>query len=373
MLVCPVCESVFPPGTEQWCPNDGSLLYALGDDTRHRRLVPGDVVAGKYELVEELERRGGAGRTFKARQVNLDRVVELRVLPNDAITRPADHARFQREVATWGRLRSDHLVRLYDSGFTEDNAPYMALEFIEGGALGQHLRTQGPLDLNAVRVVARHALLALQAAHGAAVLHRDISPDALVLGQRPDGELYCRLTGFGLAKHLGEDDDDPTAITMTGQVVGNPAYMAPETILRGILDPRTDLYALGVTLYELAAGQRPHPGSSLSEMLAAHVKGTPEPLTTFRPDVDDGLRSLIQKLMARDPEARFQTADEALAALDSGLVEWPEPPRTTALPTVAPRREPRVNLESLRTVALGGAVALLLMASGAALAWFFLG
>lgn len=319
MLICPLCETVYPDGSHERCPNDQTPLYIIGDDAGVRTgLQVGDSVAGKYTLLEEMERRQGAGRTFKARQVALDRLVELRVLPENSIERPSDHARFQREVATWGKLRSDNLVRLYDSGFTEGNSPYMALEYVGGGSLGEWLRNRGPLPIPLAETVARHMLSALSAAHAAAVLHRDITPDAIVLEQRADGRPHCRLTGFGLAKHLGDDDDDPTAITMTGQVVGNPAYMAPETIMQGILDPRTDLYALGVSLYELITGRRPFPGESLAQMLAAHVQGSPVPMGTYRPDVTPVLRAFVERLLVRDPAARFQSAGEALAALDAG-------------------------------------------------------
>ncbi len=315
MLICPVCESTFPDGAHDWCPEDGSLLYALGDGvTGKAPMAVGDVVAGKYELLEEIRRRGGAGRTFKALQTNLDRVVELRVLPENSITRPSDHARFQREVATWARLRSDHLVRLYDSGFTEDNAPYMALEFFEGGVLGERMREEGALPLALCRSVAEHALRALEAAHEAAVLHRDVRPDALVVAEGSEG-INARLTGFGLAKHMGDDEDDPTAITMTGQVIGNPAYMAPETIMMGVLDPRTDLYALGVTLYELTAGRRPFAGTSLADMLKAHVQGGREPLAKTAPTAPHGWVAFVERLMATKPEERYQTATEALQGL----------------------------------------------------------
>ncbi len=317
MLICPLCETVYPDGAHERCPADQTPLYIIGDDAGVRRaLQAGDTVAGKYELLEEVQRRAGAGRTFKARQVALDRLVELRVLPENSIVRPSDHARFQREVSTWGKLRADHLVRLYDSGFTEHNAPYMALEYVAGGALGGLLERQGPLTFDLARVVARHTLKALEAAHGAHVLHRDITPDALVLGHKPDGTPHCRLTGFGLAKHLGDDDDDPTAITMTGQVVGNPAYMAPETILMGVLDPRTDLYALGVTLYELVTGHRPFLGRSLADMLAAHVRGKPMPLERYRADAPPDFVALVSRLLEREPTERFQSATEALQALD---------------------------------------------------------
>lgn len=357
MLICPLCETVYPDGAHQLCPNDQTPLYIIGDDAGVRRaLQAGDTVAGKYELIEEMERRAGAGRTFKARQVALDRLVELRVLPENSIMRPSDHARFQREVETWGRLRADHLVRLYDSGFTEHNAPYMALEFVAGGSLGERLQTKGPLTFPLARVVALHTLRALDRAHTANVLHRDITPDALVLDHRTDGTPYCRLTGFGLAKHLGDTDDDPTAITMTGQVVGNPAYMAPETIMAGVLDPRTDLYALGVTLFELCTGRRPFEGRSLAQMLAAHVQGRPASMRDYRADAPSDFSLFIEHLLERDPLERFQSAAEALAVLEfdpatgipdddpSDAFRPPPPPRPTGgwpaqPPTPPPRQQ----------------------------------
>lgn len=324
MLICPVCESIYPTGTYDRCPQDGAPLYVFGEGEVRKLYEPGDRIGGKYEIIEEIARRGGAGRTFRARQTNLDREVELRILPADSLAKPGDQARFQREVETWGKLRSDFLVRLYDSGFTEDGAPYMALEYMPGGTLGQRLRIAGPLADAQLRVVAEHALKALDAAHQAGVLHRDISPDALVLGKRADGRPYCRLTGFGLAKLMDDMEDDPTAITMTGQVIGNPAYMAPETMMLGTLEPRTDLYSLGVTLYELASGRRPFVGDSLADLLAAHVRGTPTPLRQYRPDLEPALRIVIDRLLEREPNARFQTAGEAVVALQDELAAWPD-------------------------------------------------
>lgn len=334
MLLCPVCESIYPAGTYDRCPQDGAPLYVFGEGEVKRPHEPGDVVAGKFEIIEEIARRGGAGRTFRARQKNLDREVELRILPADSLVKPGDQARFQREVETWGKLRSDYLVRLYDSGFTDDSSPYMALEYVPGGTLGQRLRIAGPLSDSTLRVVAEHALKALGAAHEAGVLHRDISPDALVLGKRADGRPYCRVTGFGLAKLMGDMEDDPTAITMTGQVIGNPAYMAPETIMQGWLEPRTDLYGLGVTLYELATARRPFPGDSLADLLAFHVRGVPAPIRQFRPDLDHSLKQVIEGLLEKDPNRRFQTAGDALTKLQDELAAWPD--ATDALTPAAP-------------------------------------
>ncbi len=375
MLICPMCGKDYPPDTGDRCPDDGYLLYALGTDDGKRPLGPGDEVSGKYALLAEMPRRGGAGRTFKARQTHLEREVELRVLPQNSITSPQDHARFSREVATWGRLRNDHLVRLYDSGFTADNAPYMALEFVDGGSLGAKLAAEGPLSLPLVRTVAEHALRALEAAHDAAVLHRDISPDALLMGRRADGTPYVRLTGFGLAKHMGDDDDDPTAITMTGQVIGNPAYMAPEQIMMGTLEPRTDLYALGVTLYELTAGRKPHPGTTLSEMLKAYVQGTPDALRLHRPDVDPGLEGFIARLMAHDPAQRYGSATEALEALlrgDDRLdIQPTAPPSRATLAGLVPRTvAPAPTPGGFNLPLVVGVV--LAIAGGAAAAYFLM-
>lgn len=368
VLICPQCETVYPDGAEQTCPLDGTPLYVIGDDAGARKsLAAGDVVAHKYALIEELPRRGGAGRTFLAQQVKLDRVVELRLLPENTITRPSDHARFLREVATWGRLRSDHLVRLYDSGFAEGNAPYMALEHVTGGSAGDLLRSHGPLEISLCHKIAQQMLTALEVAHEANVLHRDVTPDAIVLAERADGRLHARLTGFGLAKHLGDEADDPTAITMTGQVVGNPAYMAPETILQGVLDPQTDLYALGVTLYELAAGRRPNDGRSLSEMLAAHVRGEITPLEAVRFDVTPTYRNFVHGLLARDPSQRYATATRAREALDGNAISTVmDVPDFRPITTKRRRRLPPWVRSLVRAVLLVGAGA------GVALLWKWL-
>ena len=141
MLVCPVCESVFPNGHSDRCPNDGALLYVIGDMQESAlALGPGSLVGGKFRILSEIKRRGGAGRTFKAEQLNLQRIVELRMLPPNSISKPGDHERFRREVATWGVLQDDHLVRLYDSGYADGSIPYMVLEYFEEGVVGDILR-----------------------------------------------------------------------------------------------------------------------------------------------------------------------------------------------------------------------------------------
>lgn len=337
MLVCAQCAKVYTEEGLDRCPDDGSPLYAVGEATGDAvRLAPGVTLADKFTLIHELPRRGGAGRTWIAHQTALQRHVELRILPKDCVRGPADEARFQREVATWGKLRADHLARLFDSGFTPDGAPYMALEIVEGGLAGERLRNEGPLTWHDWRVVVHQALDGLQAAHEAGVLHRDISPDALVIGARPDGTPHVRLTGFGLAKLLAGGDDDPTAITATGLFVGNPAYMAPEWMMKGQVGEQTDLFALGITLYELACGSRPVLVTNTSEALAAYVKGKPTPLKDHRKDTPPKIGRWIDKLIQFDPEKRFRTAKEAKDAFELACAPDPEPVTLPPEPVRAP-------------------------------------
>ena len=323
MLVCPRCEAMYPQGSHERCPNDDSLLYVLGHDgPMQKPWGEGDEIAGKYKLIEKLERKVGTGSSFIAEQTRLKRTVELRLLPSDGIMKPGDQARFQREVSTWARLRSPFIVRLYDYGFTSRDEPYITLEFTHEGTLGDLIRNRGQLPYREAFNLSKHLLQALDIAHQAQVMHRNVNPDAVVLHTLADGTSHYRLTGFAVAKHIGEEDDDPTAITMTGHVVCDPVYMAPESIMMGILEPRTDLYALGVTLYEAYAGQRPFPGETLSELLAAHVHGQITPLEYYRPDIPVVLKNFISKLLSKDPNLRYASALDALEDLEQFQIDF---------------------------------------------------
>lgn len=307
---------MFPAENMERCPNDGSLLYVLGSHGRTQKAWEiGDIIADKYELISELEKRTGTGRSFVAHQIKLKRNVELRLLPSDELVLPGDQARFQREVSAWAKVRSPYIVRLYDFGFTERDEPYIVLEYTAQGTLKGLIARQGYLSVEEGFRLSEHLLTALDTAHKAQVLHRNVCPESVVLHTLSDGTSHYRLTGFAVAKLMGDDVDDPTAITMTGQVICDPLYMAPESIMAGILEPRTDLYALGVTLYEAFSGQRPFPGESLSELLAAHVHGIYTPLEAHRPNIPIELKRLISRLLHHDPNARFASAEVALIEL----------------------------------------------------------
>lgn len=323
MLVCPRCEKMYPSNDLERCPNDGSLLYVLGSEgPTQRAWGAGDVINEKYRLLQPIEKRVGTGNSFKAEQIQLKRNVELRLLSNEGMMKPGDQARFQREVSVWSKVRSPYIVRLYDFGFTERDEPFITLELTEQGTLRDLINSRGYVSFEEGLRLSSHILQALDQAHKAQVLHRNVSPDAVVLHTLTDGQSYYRLTGFAVAKLMGDVEDDPTAITMTGQVICDPAYMAPESIMMGILEPKTDLYALGVSLYEAFAGQRPFPGESLSELLGAHVHGTYTPIESHRPDTPKALRNFLGRLLHHDPTQRFGSASEALDILNAIIEDF---------------------------------------------------
>ena len=188
MLVCPRCERMYPPGSPERCLDDGSLLYALGHDGPTRKAWGvGDLFADKYMLLEELPRKVGAGKSFRAEQVKLKRVVELRLLPSDGMMLPGDQARFQREVSTWAKLRSPYIARLYDHGFSDRDEPYITLEYTEYGTLSDLLKRNGRLSFYEGLRLSDHLLQALDVAHQSSVLHRDVTPNAVVLNTLADG------------------------------------------------------------------------------------------------------------------------------------------------------------------------------------------
>ena len=323
MLVCPRCEKMYPSNDLERCPNDGSLLYVLGSEgPTQRPWDVNDTIANKYRILQKLPKRVGTGQSFKAEQIKLQRSVELRLLSNEGMMKPGEQARFQREVSVWSKVRSPYIVRLYDFGFTERDEPYITLELTEQGTLRDLINRQGFLAYEEGLRLSSHILQALATAHQAQVLHRNVSPESVVLHTLSDGQSYYRLTGFAVAKLMGDQEDDPTAITMTGQVICDPAYMAPESIMMGILEPKTDLYALGVTLYEAFSGQRPFPGESLSELLGAHVHGTYTPIESHRPDIPRVLKSFIGRLLHHDPQQRFESAEVALDVLNAIIEDF---------------------------------------------------
>lgn len=262
------------------------------------------VQAGKYRIVEEIG-RGAMGIVFKAQDVYLGRVVALKILAEKLAEDPEMLGRFEREAGAASALRHPGICTVFDSGNWKGR-PYLAMELLAGQTLDERLKL-GPMPSEELRGVALGVLGALEATHAIGVVHRDIKPANLFLTST--GQV--KVLDFGLAKRKPQamaaamGEDAPTVVmcaTRQGAVVGTLAYMPPEQVMGEALDGRADLYALGVTLYELATGALPIRGAENMAALPA------------------AMRPIVAKLMAADARLRYQTAREAREALESSGV-----------------------------------------------------
>jgi tetratricopeptide (TPR) repeat protein len=273
---------------------------------------------GRYEALEPLG-AGGMGRVYKARDPQLGRTVAVKVphLHGDAATRELRKTRFLREARAAARVRHPHVCPIYDVG-EEGGLPYVVMAFIEGQSLAERLRQQGRYDdpRAAVALVLQVAA-ALEAVHAHGIVHRDLKPGNVLL-DLPGTSAF--LSDFGLARP-GDADEN---LTIDGDLVGTPAYMAAEQAAGQAekVGPWTDLYGLGVVLYQMLTGRLPFEGPTTLSVLHKIGTETPPPPSQFRADLDPALEAVVQKALARRPEDRFASAREFAEALDrwaSGL------------------------------------------------------
>lgn len=274
-------------------------------------IVPGNLF-GPYRILKKLG-EGGMGAVYQAMHTRLDKVVALKVLPSQVTRHQAVVARFEREMRAVGKLEHPHIVRAMDAGEI-DGTHYLAMEYVEGTDLAELVKSRGPLSVvNSCKAI-RQAALALAAAHAAGLVHRDLKPANLLVGK--NGQI--KLLDLGLAR-LADDPAEPSELTSAGQAFGTPDFMAPEQWEDAhTTDARADLYALGCTLYYVLTGRPPYGGERYKTTVAkfrGHVNDQIPDLSEARPDVPAAVVDIYQRLMAKSPADRYQTAAEVVAAL----------------------------------------------------------
>ncbi len=306
------------------------LLAGRGEDC---------VVAGRYQILQKLG-EGGMGAVYKARDSKLDRVVALKVLPAGRLNDADAVARFQREAKALARLGHPHIIQAYDSG-DDRGRHFLVMEFVEGIALDKVLRQYGALAPTLAADLIYQTALGLAHAHERGLIHRDVKPaNVLVAGlvspapaipagvgptvdfadtpapvRLKPGAASVKLLDLGLARFL-QDQLGDAQLTQEGAGMGTPDYMAPEQFRDALhADARTDIYGLGCTAYHLLTGQVPFPGTSFSEKAHAHAKKEPIPLEERCPEVPAGLAAIVQKMMAKHPKERFQSANDVADAM----------------------------------------------------------
>jgi len=274
---------------------------------------PGDVLAGKYR-VEALIGQGGMGVVVAATHLQLGQRVAIKFLIGDAMHDGILVERFLREGRTMVQLRSEHVTRVSDVGTLETGAPYLVMELLEGQDLSQLVEARGRLAASEAVDYVLQAAEAVAEAHSLQIVHRDLKPSNLFLTRRRDGSSLIKVLDFGISK---SHDTSGSKLTMTTQIMGSPAYMSPEQVQSATgVDHRSDVWSLGVILYELLAGIVPFNATTVPGMFASIVAHAHVPLTTRCPDVDPGLALALDGALAKDVNQRFQSlADFAHALL----------------------------------------------------------
>jgi serine/threonine protein kinase len=277
----------------------------------------GSIVEDRYRIEEELG-AGAMGAVYRGRHIKVGRTVAIKVLHDHLVQDDSMVARFEREAKIAARLKHENLVGVIDIGTTTDGKRLMVLEFAPGRPMADLVTA--PMHRDRVIALTRQLLLGLEHAHAAGLIHRDLKPENVLVESCADGTEIPRIVDFGIAVLRDSGDDSQTEgrrLTATGVVLGTPMYMSPEQAKGEVVDERTDLFALGVMVYEMLAGTTPFEGSGVEVMMLNICQDPPSIATRTGRHVDAHLEAFARKLMAREASDRFASATEALAALDA--------------------------------------------------------
>ena len=265
------------------------------------------VLDGKYRIERRLG-SGGMGSVYEARHVALDRRVAVKVLHAEYASQPAVLKRFENEAKAAGRLQHPNLVAVIDFGWTEGRTPYIVMEHLPGRDCARLLAAKGPLPAAQAADIAFQACLGLAIAHRAGIVHRDIKPENLFVTAAGDGNDWVKVLDFGIAKLRTAS---ATSVTAAGSTIGTYYYMSPEQVRDSAkVDARTDVWAMGVVLYELLSGRKPFVGDEVLEVVYKVVHSEPVSLRTVRPDLPSGLIDIVDRAMKKAPEHRTPSIEQ---------------------------------------------------------------
>jgi serine/threonine protein kinase len=270
----------------------------------------GTILDGKYELVR-LVGEGGMGAVYEATHKLIGRRLAVKFLHALYATNPEVITRFQREAQAAAQIGHENIIEVTDMGTASDGAPYLVMEFLEGSDVKGAIEKEGRLSTKRTAHILAQALSALQAAHNAGIIHRDLKPENIFLTAKGINPDYVKLLDFGISKFRTFDSEGVKGLTQTGTVLGTPHYMSPEQA-RGEqnLTPQSDIYAMGVIMYQMLTGQLPFDAANYNALLIKILTEEPTPVEVLNPELPPALVGMVKRAMARDMATRFQSCDE---------------------------------------------------------------
>lgn len=313
MKLCPVCQRCYED-SDAICSNDSTALVSSRHGSR--------MIAEKYRL-DRLLGRGGMGAVYEGTHIDLDRPVAVKLLLPDFTADLEALERFRREARAAARLNHPHVADTFDYGSLPEGGAYIVMELIDGETLRERMDAVGQLSFSEAIQIARQVTSGVEAAHRHDITHRDLKPSNIILTRDHDGQMLAKVVDFSVAK-LKEGTTSGAALTATGSLIGTPRYMAPEQCADNKTDARSDIYSLGIILYEMLAGRAPFEGPTTTAIAIKHIQTPPPPVEEFRPDTPAALRSLIEQSLAKSPSERPQTAQEFASKLDEAARELPQ-------------------------------------------------
>jgi serine/threonine-protein kinase len=289
----------------------------------------GTVLDNSYEVISIIG-HGGMGVVYKARHTLMDRVVAIKMLKSTLISDSMSVKRFQQEVKASARIDHPHAITVYNFGISPEGLPYIVMDFLQGNSLAEVIKAEGHVEVDRGVKIITQACEALAHAHKQGVVHRDLKPSNIVLTEYDEDPDFVKVVDFGVAKLMGGSAEGAQRLTQTGEVCGSPVYMSPEQCMGQELDLRSDIYSMGILIYETLTGKLPLIGRTMVDTMSKHVSEMPPSFSKIRPDlyIPERVEQVVMKAMAKDPADRHQNMDELREDLENAI---PKPGRSSSL------------------------------------------